>query len=376
MRLLWLIDSLGPGGAENLMIPMLSNLKNHVDPHVCVLSTRSGNPIAVELEKIGIRIDLIEIKNLRNLKGIWRLYKYIRQSRPDVIHTQLETSDILGTLFGKILGIPSISTIHTLELPSRKIKKYLRNFLRWNILKCFSKYIIVVSDFTRQHYIRLGFDQTKLLTIYNGIELNNFLRDSDPRHLKAGMFGLHDDCVVITTVAVLREMKGIQNMLSAMPKLIDKIPNLYYVIVGDGEYRENLENLSRTLGIVEQVIFLGYRTDIPAILAASDLFAYPSLQDALPTVLMEAMASDVPIVASNIGGVPEIIENDVSGLLVDPGNPSSLVEACFKLLCDHDLSERYTAAAYDVVKNKFDICQQASSILALYKGIVTEEKRK
>jgi glycosyltransferase involved in cell wall biosynthesis len=375
MRVLWVIDSLGPGGAENLMVPLLTNLKNHVDnPRVCVLSIREGNPITEELKKIGIPVDLIPVRNLRSFTGIWRLFNYIRQYRPDIIHTQLEHSDILGTLSAKLLGIPSISTMHTLDLQSRKIKKYLRNSLRWGCLNYIASRIIFVSEFTRQHYIRLGFRISKLVTIYNGIDTDNFVHQEKSDFHQGELFGIPKDSVVITTVAVLRELKGIQYMLHAMVGLLEKIPNLYYVIVGDGEHREFLENLSKSLDITDHVVFMGRRTDIPKILAASDLFVYPTLKDALPTALLEAMATGVPIVASEVDGVPEILENNVTGLLVPQANPTLLVEACLRLLWDHELASRLSAAAYQTIQERFDIRRQALCILSIYKKLVAEHE--
>jgi len=375
MRVLWMIDSLGPGGAESLMVPLLKNLKNQVeDPRVCVLNIRLGNPIAADINSLGIPVDLIQVQNLRSFSSQWQLFNYIRKHRPDIIHTQLETSDILGSLGAKLLGIPSISTVHTLDVPSSRMKKYWRNLLRWNCLKLIAKRVIVVSEFTRQHYIGLGFNKKKLLTIYNGIDLNQFIQKEITRPCKKEIFGLPDDSVVITTVAVLRELKGLQYMLYAIPGLMAKIPNLYYAIVGDGDYRETLENLARSLGISDRVVFMSHRTDIPKILAASNLFVYPTLKDALPTALLEAMAAGVPIVASKIGGVPEIIENDVSGLLVPPASPSSFTEACLRLLCNPDLANRLTTAARDTINQRFDIRHQAASIFTFYNQILSDHE--
>src|SRR5262245_36177962 len=146
MKVLWIIDSLGPGGAESLMVPLLKSLQErNVESRVCVLQVRVGNPIAEEIRKLGIPVDLIQIRNLRNPIDLLRLVKYIRHHRPNVIHTQLETSDVLGTLAARLLNIPSISTIHTLDLPSKRMKKRWRNFLRWNCLNRLSSRVIVVS---------------------------------------------------------------------------------------------------------------------------------------------------------------------------------------------------------------------------------------
>lgn len=372
MKVLWIIDGLGPGGAESLMVPLLASLKDFdVEPRVCVLQVRSGNPIGDELIKLGVPVDLLAIKNLRNPLNLVRLMNYIRRYEPDVIHTQLETADALGTIAARLLNIPSVSTLHTLEQPSTRMKKRWRNALRWNSLNMFARRVIAVSDVAHQHYLRLGFRSDKLITLYNGIDLHKFSAENQSKSDKAKLFGLPTDGIVITTVAVLREPKGIQYMLRALPMIITKVPNVYYAVVGDGPYRQHLEELSVSLGVSKHVLFMSYRSNIPEILAASDLFVLPTLVEALPTVLFEAMAAGVPIIVSEVGGVPEIIEHDVNGVLLPPAEPALLIEACLRLLLDKDLCNRLSAAAKATVANRFDVRRQAGNLLALYNQMVT-----
>jgi glycosyltransferase involved in cell wall biosynthesis len=367
MKVLWIIDSLGPGGAEGLMLPLLKNMSGStITPRVCALRVRNGNPIAVELEKINVAVDLLPIENLRDVAGFKHLVEYIRRHKPDVVHTQLETSDIFGTLAAKHLGIPSVSTVHTLDIPSKKRRTYWRNFLRWHILGWFAQRVIAVSNITRDVYLKLGISSKKLVTMYNGIDLKVFTQKGSRASHKRKILNLPPGCVVITTVAVLREPKGIQFMLQALPAIVKVVPNLFYVIVGDGDYRMALEELSNQLNIQEHVIFLGHRTDIPEILAASDLFVFPTLQDALPTVLFEAMAVGLPIIASAVGGVPEIIHHQQNGVLVPPADTSSLAETCIHLLSDGEYLKQISASALRTVKEKFDIQKQIQNLTNLY----------
>lgn len=367
MKVLWIIDSLGPGGAEGLMLPLLKNMSGStITPRVCALRVRNGNPIAVELEKINVAVDLLPIENLRDVTGFKHLVEYIHRHKPDVVHTQLEASDILGTLAAKYLNIPSVATVHTLDIPSPKKRVYWRNRLRWSILGWFAKRVIAVSDITRDVYLKLGISGKKIVTMYNGIDLNVFSRRGTRASQKMNILNLSPESVVITTVAVLREPKGIQFMLQAIPAILKETPKLFYVIAGDGDYRTALEELSTQLNIQEHVIFLGHRTDIPEILAASDLFVFPTLQDALPTVLFEAMAVGLPIIASEVGGVPEIIRHQENGFLIPPADPSSLAGACIHMLRDRDYSGRLSRSALHTVKDRFDIKKQIQNLVSLY----------
>ncbi len=370
MRVLWLIDSLGPGGAESLMPALLKELQAQgIEPAVCFFQARAGNPIAGKLEELGIRVDPVLVRNMRNPFDLGRIMRYIRQCRPDIVHTQLETADALGTLAASLLGIPSVSTVHTLELPSRRFRKFWRNLVRWTVLKFLSKRVIVVSEVARRHYLKLGFNDSKLLTIYNGIEPGNFGFEQGDRPGKAAVFGVPDDSLVITSVAVLREAKGIQYMLRALPELVARFPRLRYVIVGDGNYRPDLEELSKALGMSEHVVFMQYRNNIPEILAASDLFVYPTLNDALPTALLEAMAARLPIAASCVGGVPEILQNELTGLLVPPADHAELAHACLRLLLDPALAQRLASDACKSVRERFDVRRQAAQLINLYRQV-------
>lgn len=370
-----MIDSLGHGGAESLMPPLLKRMKDlAIEPRVCVMQVRAGNPIAVELQKIGIPVDMIWIKNLRNPFRFWSLIRYIRRNPPDIIHTQLETSDILGTLAAWLLHIPSVSTLHTLGKSTTRIRKHWRNFLRWNSLKIFARRVIAVSNATRQHYLGLGFKKEKLVTIYNGIDPDSFSRDHLQPTSKSEILGLPEDSVILTTVAVLREQKGIQYMLHALPAIIAKVPKLHYVIVGDGEYRECLEQLSRSLGISKNVFFMNHRTNIPEILAVSDVFVFPTLEDALPTVLLEAMAAGLPIIACDVGGVPEIIENNVNGVLIQPAKPADLVDSCLHLINDRHFANRLAVEAQNTVLERFDIHRQVENLAALYRKMLIDNE--
>jgi glycosyltransferase involved in cell wall biosynthesis len=349
------------------MLPLLKNMNGGaVIPRVCVLRVSHGNPIAVELEKLNIPVDLIPIKNLRDASGFKRLVEYIRHHQPEVVHTQLETSDVFGTLAAKYLHIPSVSTVHTLDVPSKKKRTYWRNLFRWRVLGLFAKRVIAVSDVTRNVYLKFGIGSEKLVTMYNGIDLDVFSQNGTRAEKKKSILNLSPENIVVTTVAVLREPKGIQFMLQALPVILKEIPNLLYVIVGDGDYRSALEKVSKKLGIESHVIFLGRRTDVPELLAASDLFVFPTLQDALPTVLFEAMAAGLPIVASQVGGVPEIIHHQENGFLLPPADPSSLAAACIYTLSNSDYSDRISASALRTVKDKFDIQKQVQNLVNLY----------
>lgn len=372
--IIWMIDSLGPGGAEQLMPTILTHLKDTgFNIRVCTLQVRLGNPIAFELERIGLPVDLVHIPNLRHPLNIFRILEYLRFHRPQIVHTQLEFSDILGTLAAKILGIPTVATLHTLDGFTDKHSASWRLKLRWFILRVFCDRIIAVSEKTRIHHLesgKLGSDQ--VITLYNGVDILRFKNTNESQriHLKQAL-NLPLDGPIIITVAVLRQPKGIQNMIRALPAILEIIPNAHYLIVGDGAYGASLRDLVATFNIQNRVTFAGHRTDIPALLACSDLFVLPTLKDALPTVLIEALAAEKPIVASDVGGVPEIIENEVNGLLVPPDDPSSLAKACLQMMKNQEQTKQIILAGSEIVKQRFSIDVQIEKLSKVYEELST-----
>ena len=152
-----MIDSLGPGGAEQLMPALLMHLKESgFNIRVCALQVRDGNPIADELKRLGLPVDLVRVPNLRHPLNLFRILHYLLAHRPLLLHTQLEFSDILGTVSARLLGIPAVSTLHTLDILEEKKSATWRLKLRWFVLRNFCDRILAVSEKTRLHHVRLG----------------------------------------------------------------------------------------------------------------------------------------------------------------------------------------------------------------------------
>src|SRR5215211_621078 len=370
--IIWMIDGLGPGGAEQLMPATLKHLKDAgYNIRICALQVRSGNPIAEELTLIGIPVDLIPVPTLRHPLNLFRILRYLRRYQPQILHTQLEFSDILGTVAARILGIPTVSTLHTLDTFEEKKSATWRLKLRWFVLRNFCKKILAVSEKTRTHHLQSGrLGAKKLITLYNGIDISRFKNiDKSVQYQLKQSLKLPAQSQIIITVAVLREPKGIQYMLKAMANILDQVPNAHYLIVGDGAYGPPLRALVTELAIQKYVTFAGHRTDIPALLSISDVFVLPTLGDALPTVLIEALAAEIPIIASNVGGVPEIIENEVNGLLVPPADSDALTRACLKLIQNHELTARIIQAGNSVVQERFNIGVQVEQLSCIYEEV-------
>lgn len=374
-RIVWMIDSLGHGGAERLTLAILERFdRARFDLRVCALQERGGNPMAREIEKTGIPVDLLGIPHLRHPANLFKVLRYLREHHPALLHLQLEFSVILGSLAARLRGIPAVATLHTLDNPQER-RAYWRYRLSLFALKHWCNRVIAVSESTRQHHLRDGnITPKKIITLYNGIDLSAF-EERPPAFCqeKRRELGLKPNSVVAVTVAVLREPKGIQYMLQAMSELRERHPNLQYLVVGEGEYGPALRQQAEGLQLGERVVFAGQRKDIPEILSACDFFVLPTLTEALPTVLMEAMAARKAILASDVGGVPEMVEDGRNGKLLPPGDVPALIAACGELAENPSLRAAWGQAGRQICEEKFNIEQQIHALETLYNSLIGKQ---
>jgi glycosyltransferase involved in cell wall biosynthesis len=368
-RIVWLIDGLGRGGAEHLMVPILAHIdRARFELRVCALQVKDGNPVAGELRALGVPVDLLPVPRLRDLTALPRLLQYLRREQADLLHTQLEFATTLGGPAARLLGIPAVTTLHTYDepLPGSRAARRLR-WMWWSMRRFFSR-VIGVSEGVGQHHIRKSrLDPQKVVVIYNGIDLSRFSPvDPADRSRVRRELGIPEGAPLLLTVAVLRQPKGIQIMIDAMPAILAAVPSVYYGVVGSGDYGEALRAQAVERKVADRVIFTGFRDDIPRLMAAADVFVLPTLTEALPTVLAEAMALSRPIIASAVGGVPEMVTDGSNGLLLPPADPAALARACISLAADPDRAQAMGRRGRSVVEARFDIVKQVRRLEALY----------
>ncbi len=376
-NILYLIDGLGMGGAERLLVSYARQIENRgFAVRVAVLKCKDGNPMAAKLEERGIPVDFIRVDRIVQPFQAANLWSYIARHRPDLIHTQLEQANIFGTLAARTLGIPAVATLHTLDSHEPTSRAYWRDKLCNWVMRNSASRIFCVSDSARHFHIEhSGLIPEKLVTLYNGIELPGFENRRNAGLRIRQELAIPETARLLVTLAVLRPDKGIQNFLRAFPKILEGVPEAHYLVVGDGPHRGTLEDISRNLGLDDRVVFTGRRDDVGQVLSAADLFVHPTLKDALPTVLAEAMACGLPLIASNVGGVPEMAFHGRNALLVTPGDPDALAEACLKILRDPALAERLRKSGQEIVRELFDIEKQADKLAAFYDDLIASAAR-
>jgi glycosyltransferase involved in cell wall biosynthesis len=376
VRVLYLIDSLGPGGAEHLLAASLPFLRRAgVVPSVVALQEQQGNPVAAHIEAQGIPVSELGIRRLRQRGAYGRVRDAIAAAAPDVVHTQLEFAAVLGIPVARRLGLPTVATLHTLDEPPPRSRLALHfRVMAWALRR--ARRVIAVSEITRRHYLdRARLRPERVVTIYNGIDPCAFQAAPEERAAARRELGFDPSAPVLVTVAVQREPKGIQHMLAALPGVAAAYPAVRYLLVGDGPHRRALEDLAGRLGIAHRVLFAGAREDVARMLAAADLFVLPSLTEALPTVVAEAMAAGLPIVATTAGGIPEMVGHGEAALLVTPADPLALEEAVCRLLANPRQAAAMGRAGRRAVAVRFDIRAQAKALADDYRALAAGGRR-
>lgn len=380
-NIIYLIDGLGPGGAERLMVPLMANLdRQEFSPRVCVFQERNGHSLMDDLKTLDVPVDLVPVPRLRALGALPRLLRYLQNGRADLVHTQLEVANIMGNLAASIARRPSVCTVHT--IPSRegtRVKTRVHLGMEFFCLRHWCDTIISVSRAAQRFLVDTGrMPARRTTTIYNGIDLVRFtdeLSKAAPQAVRSEL-GIPATAPVLITVAVLREDKGVQYMIRAMPEILAGQPDACYLVVGAGDHHPQLVEEARKQRVEHRVMFTGTRQDIPALLSASDVFVLPTMTEALPTVLSEAMAARLPIVASRVGGVPEMITEGVNGRLVEPGDPRSLATTCLQLLASPPARAEMGTRGRAVAEQKFDVRIQAHHLENLYRDLLDSHDRR
>jgi glycosyltransferase involved in cell wall biosynthesis len=226
---------------------------------------------------------------------------------------------------------------------------------------------ITLTQKEKDDYLSHGIGPAeKMVPVYSGIELEPFLASGKERGRMRAYLGLGDGDIVAGTVARLVPIKNHELLIAAASVLRDKIPQLKFVFVGDGELRETLEQRVKTSGLMQRFIFTGWRNDIVELLTAFDIFVMCSRNEGQGRAFVEAQASGVPAVGTRVGGVPEVLDEGKTGLLVDPGDSQGLARALERLAGDNGLRKRMAAACRPWVMPRFAASVMVDSIERIY----------
>jgi glycosyltransferase involved in cell wall biosynthesis len=351
----------GNGGAQESLFGLVTGLdRSRYD--VCVVSLSNGSSVR-RLQRAGISTMVIEEPD--DAIAVGALAAHLARIQPDVIHNHMYRAEVVGTKAALALeaaGYPRpyvVSTVHSSRVRPPEDREELRR------LTPSMDRLIAVSDAIVDKIQDEGREGAEVSLIYNGVDLERY-DHQEPCCTLREEYGMEPGAQIIGIVARLEPEKGHATLLDAWPLVLRSCPDAYLLVVGEGSRCDALMAQTADLGIAHRVVFTGRREDVPAVTAALDVAVLPSYREAQGLSVLEAMALSRPVVASNVGGIPEMIEDGVTGLLVPPRDPEALAAAIVRLLSDHSLADMLGRAGHDLVHRRFCIEQMVSAIEDIY----------
>jgi len=368
LRIGYITESYVMGGVERFT----SSLINHLDKdeYEVVLICRELSAVDPLVEDVRERCQVIyrtelldEKHGISSIARIWKMRNVLKKLHLDLLHGQILGGDggRWMLLAARLAGVPVILTIH-LELKEEysKCKKWLAR----NLERLASAYVCVSENGKQKLIVNAGMTPDLIFVIHNGVELKS---STISRFNTRSKLSIENDVVAIN-IARIEYIKGQDILLEAIAKLGGKAPLL--LLAGDGEDREKIETKARDIGLKDdKVRFLGFRNDIPDLLAASDFFILPSRTEGLPLSILEAMASNLPIIATSIGGIPELVKDKEHGFLIPPDDVDALAEAIGLLTENSDLRDKLGENCAKQVEEHFSFDAMSKKYRELYEMI-------
>jgi glycosyltransferase involved in cell wall biosynthesis len=368
------------GGAQEHLYSLLLRLdRSRYDVYVVSLS--DGSTVR-RIEATGFPTLLLD--GLDDGDAVAAVAAHLGAHPADVLHNHMFRAEVIGTRAALALeegGHPRpyiVSTVHSSRIRSQEDREILRH------LTPRMDRLVAVSQATLAKLEREGRTQAPVELIYNGVDLERY-KHQEPCCTLPEEYGFPAGTPLVGCVARLESEKGHATLIDAWPLVLEKVPEARLLIVGEGSRREELEEQARRLGMLGdeaaevragtrgvppggRIVFTGRRDDVPAVTAAIDVAVLPSYREALGVAILEAMALGRAVVASNVGGIPEMIEDGRTGLLVPPHDHEALAAAIVRLLVDHPFADMLARAGHDLVHERFCVERMVRQIETIYDG--------
>ena len=379
MRVLHLISSVGFFGAENVLIqlakelrqteftPVVGVIKNLYNPHLEILEEAKRHNLPFAVFPCNSKLDP---------KTFFLIRSFLEKEKISIIHTHGYKSNFYALAAGFGKNVRRVTTCHNWlgDVPKMRFYARLDKFL----LNRFDR-VIAVSDTVKQEILESNISPLKVLRIFNGVDIHRFNNKGKADNIKREL-GIDERYKIVGTVGRLSEEKGHLHLLDAAKEVLRKYPKVVFLIVGDGPMRQVLKGKCSKLAEVEYTerafskttfVFAGIRNDMPAIYSLMDVFILPSIKEGLPMVLLEAMASQKPVVATHVGAMPTVIEHGISGLLIQPRDAKGLAEAIIALLKKPEKADQLARNGRMRVEQEFSSKKMAERYAEVYQDLVS-----
>lgn len=372
IRVLKFLTNFRIGGTERQFVQLVQQMDHdRFDLRLSCFS-REGDFFPL-IAASGIPLDELPIRRLYSPMTWVKLIqfaRYLRWNRFQVVHSYGFYPNFFAVPAARLAGVPVIiasirDTGDVLEPAKRYVQKAV-----CKMATC----VLANADAVRLQLIRDGYDARKLTVIRNGVDVSHLDRGVSDGNIRRE-FDIPDDAPIVAVMARLIMVKGIEYFLDAVPQVLARFPKTRFLIVGDGQDRAELEAYAASKGCGNAVIFAGFRLDVPGILKNVSISVLPSLSEGLSNVLIEAMASGIAVVATAVGGTPEIVDDKVTGLLVSPRDAAGLAHAISSLLENPRLAAQMGNAGRERIERRFSMQRAVYETQELYTTLLGSSGR-
>lgn len=385
MKILHIIDSAGLYGAEIMLLNLMEEQKKMgLSPVLCSIGEKNivEKQLEIESRRHGLQVEIFRMRSGLNIIGALNIIRYASREHFDIIHSHGYKGNILlGFIPKSVRNIPLVTTLHGWTSTNGLSRMRLYEWLDAKSLQFIDAVILVNKKMLSDNRIKV-IKGNKLSVIYNGIPLLNFSNLSqtidfsitqdpekksllDPKIVEFCQHGF-----IIGSIGRLSKEKGYRYLLGALHILRTKHLNVKLIIIGEGDERHSLIELIKKLNISSYVLLPGYRDNANKYLPLFNIFVLSSLTEGLPITLLEAMQVRIPVVATRVGGIPEVLENGKGGLLIKPGDPKGLSEAIALVYSNPQVVEKIVSFSYNNAITRYTSSKMVQQYYEIYKKVL------
>jgi len=366
MRVCHLVSGDLWAGAEVQAYSLIKGLSKVEGILVEVITFNEGI-LSSKLREDGISLDIVPESKTNVISMIKRIVSILWNKKTDILHTHGFKENFIGGIAAKLCFLKAVVRTHHGQGMLRS--KGLNGWVEKINAHLLTKHHISVSEDLREFLKKNSYGQSKITTIHNGIDFERMYLGKGSDFLRND-FNIGENVIVIGTMGRMEPIKGHKYFIEGARLILEKEKNICFVIVGDGALMEEMRNYAEKLNITQQIRFAGFRHDSVNCLMMFDIFALTSVHEGIPITLLEAMSLGKPIVATNVGGIPEVIENKYSGILIPSKNPSSFADACLMVLNNNSLREKLCVNARTEVRKRFSLEENIVRTVQLYSSLI------
>ncbi len=373
-RVMHLIATNFYGGPEKQIVEHLVRLnKSETYKGVLCSFLEGGQPnqILNVARQRGIETFAVPMNGPLDVRALMQVYRLLKRQGIDLLVGHHYKAVIFGVIAGRLLGIPVLNYSRGFTAENKRVafyEKLERLFVRG------TKGIISVSEGQREKLQRFGIRKKNMWVVHNGVEVNNEIEKPLRSKIEVfGQFDIPENALLAISVGRLSPEKGHRFLIEAMKLLEEELDNIYFLFCGEGVCTPNLQHQASEYSVHFHCRFAGFQTDMSSIYNACDFLVLPSLTEGLPNVVLEAFAHKKPVVATSVGGVPEVVDDGLNGFLVPSEDAAALAEAIRRLIRNDEIRRKMGEAGYQKIIRHFTFESQTPKLIRIYDSILNNE---